>query len=334
MELSQQLQISIWISSSFAGLSTYLITYPLIRVVLTSGESGSSVWHRSEPRWNRLRASSKLFHNLEKWIVGIAHLIELYLPWFVKLPVPVSYPGRMSRATFQMLFGNTESLASACRSGGAREPWSTSEFVATGFLAATAAAVMTAVILASQFSMTMLVILVIATWVGTYRWWRWRICNAAKKRRSQIRRFLPHAIETIAMVMTSSGTFREGLSTLVQDFPGHPLSIELARIRADLDMGELLQDALQNAAGRIGLEEFEELVLILQRVHRHGSPAEGDFRRMASQLRDVQLRHLESSVGRAEAMMSGPIACVMFSAMLIAVAPFLLSVMNSELLSP
>ena len=89
--------------------------------------------------------------------------------------------------------------------------------------------------------------------------------------------------------------------------------------------------ALETAALSICLPEFDELVRVLGRVQEHGVPAAENFTRMAKQLRSLQLRYMEEAVGRAEASMAMPTMLVMLACMIVSAAPFILSIMQSDL---
>jgi Flp pilus assembly protein TadB len=137
-------------------------------------------------------------------------------------------------------------------------------------------------------------------------------------------------MDSIAMVMSSGGTFRAGMDSVIRDFPEHPLCQEFIRLRNELDRGQVMTEALQTIASSICLPEFDEMVRVLARVHQHGTPGSEAFVRLAKQLRISHLRHLEEEVGRAEATMALPTMLVMASCMVIAVAPFILSILKSS----
>ena len=162
--------------------------------------------------------------------------------------------------------------------------------------------------------------------------YRWYFIHGRDRRRREVRRFLPHAMDTVAMVMSSGDPFAVSLDAVIRDFPDEPLSQELAVMQNNLKRGQTMDAALANLSDTICLPEFREMVRVLSRIQDHGGAGAADFTRLARQLRIAQLRYMEEEVGKAEASMEIPVILVMFSAMLVSVAPFLLALMQSDLM--
>jgi len=319
-------------SSLSVGLATLTATAPLVNAVLNPKHMHIDNWHRAQGRWQRLRERSSLFRAGDRWIAGLGNLLERRLPWLVCPPVATDPATRiLSRAT-EIVFGRAKPLNEAVRIRANDQPWATGEVLATAMMVATVATVFTGLITCDIFSTQRVVVIACVVWLATYRLWIWYFVSQSELRRRAIRRFLPHAMDSIAMVMTSGDPFRSGLETVIQDFPGHPLSQEFGRLRNNLERGQVMHAALSDAAQAICLPEFDEMVRVLGRVHEHGVPASENFTRLAKQLRATHLRHLEEEVGRAEAAMSLPIMLVMLACMIVAAAPFVLSMLQSDLL--
>ncbi|WP_442508555.1 type II secretion system F family protein [Novipirellula sp. SH528] len=326
-----QLPVTIIIACILLAGSAFLASFFLLQAIFATDDHRLRVWHREQARWNRLSQGSGLFRSLQHWIVGLSQVIETRLPWFVEMPVTQGRFKRFAITITRLLIGDSNKLSQATRVGNAIEPWATSEVVATGFLfagfAGCAVGLTQLLTLVSLSAMAK----VLVAFLVVYRLWCYRIISRSAARQRQVRQFLPHAMDSIAMVMSSGGTFRFGIDTVIRDFPDHPLSVELIRLRNDLQRGQTMSQALQVTKDSIGLPEFDELVRVLSTIHQHGAPGAENFVGLAKQLRISHLRHMEDEVGRAEAMMSLPTMLVMGSCMLVACAPFVLSILSSNL---
>lgn len=320
------------IASFFVAGSTLFASYFLLQAIFTIDERRTLAWHRDQARWMRLRQCSGLFRSLQQWIVGISQVIETNLPWFVAMPPQPGRYRRVAMTVTRWLIGDSSKLNQAARVGNAIEPWATSEIVAVGFLFSSFAVAAYGLTVSASVLSAMGLVKLVAVFLVTYRLWCYRIVSRSGQRQNQVRQFLPHAMDTIAMVMSSGGTFRSGIDTVIRDFPDQPLSVELNRLRNDMERGKTFSDALLVTKESICLPEFDELVRTLGTIAHHGAPASGSFVDQARQLRKSQSQHLENLIGRAEAMIALPTMMVMLSCMLVASAPFVLSLMSSTIL--
>ncbi len=324
---------SLWLvaSSVAAGAAVFTAVQPLLRAILAPQTLNYDTWHRSQPRWQRLRETSSVFRSFERWIVGIGILVEHRLPWFLELPEPEDPHSKLAVRLFQVVFGQPRKLDRAVRIGNSVQPWRVGEILAAAWLLSAVVAGLAGLLILGSTSLGYC--LLIGSLAG---WLAYRVALAvfvvrAEQRRRAIRKFLPHAMDTIAMVISSGDPFRAGLDTVISDFPSHPLSQEFMRLRGCLDRGQTMSAALDEITMNVGLPEFDELTRVLSRVHDHGVPAAENFARLAKQLRLLHLRHLEEEVGRSEAAIALPTMLVLISCMMVATAPFLLSMPEMDL---
>ncbi len=331
-EIDLTTQWTILASSVSAGSAVFTALAPVVQAIACPRNIDIDGWHREQARWTRLRSSSTLFRKGERYIVGIAKIIEHRFPWLIALPVKPSGIERLITIGVAVVFGRTSSLDEAVRIRSTQQPWSVSEVVATSLILAFTSALASALVISDFCSGVWLAGFSMSIGLGSYRFWTWRFAIQSHLRRRIIRRFLPHAIDSIAMVMNSGDPFGVGLDTVIRDFPNHPLSEEFLRLRNDLERGQTMHSALESRSLAICLPEFDEMVRVLGRVHEHGVPASENFNRLAKQLRATHLRHMEEEVGRAEASLSFPTICVMTACMIVAIAPFVMSILQSDLL--
>lgn len=324
-------QALIILGSMVAGLATLLAATPLVKAILAPKSLDHDNWHRCQPRWQRLRETSELFRSLERWIVGIGYLIERHFPWFLQFPERRTGVLQAATMVFTFIFGNPQRLNQAVRIMNSVEPWSVGEVVACAWFVSTiATGLVTVSILGSTSTATCLVTALIS-WILVQRIVIHWFASKSQKRRLTIRKMLPHAMDTISMVVSSGDPFRAGLDTFIRDFPEHPLSQEFQRLRSGLERGQTMKESLEAVAYNVCLPEFDEMTRVMGQMHLHGSPAAESFTRLAKQLRTVQLRNMEEEVGKSEAQMALPTMIVLLSCMLVAVAPFILTIAGSSL---
>jgi Flp pilus assembly protein TadB len=320
------IQAFIVASSVLFGVATFLALSPIVRAIISPKSLDHDNWHRCQPRWQRLRETSELFRSLERWIVGTGYLIERHLPWFLQLPESPTGFLRLATYVFSLVFGKPKNLNQAIRVLNTVQPWSAGEVVACAwFLSAFTTALVTVSVLRTYSPMVCVVIAVIS-WMVSQRLIIQLFLGKAQQRRATIRKLLPHAMDTISMVVSSGDPFRIGLDTFIRDFADHPLSQEFQRLRSNLDRGQTMKESLAAVAFNVCLPEFDEMARVMGQMHTHGAPAAENFTRLAKTLRTVQLRNMEEEVGKSESQMALPMMMVLLSCILVAVAPFLLTI--------
>lgn len=322
---------AVLVASTLLGTATLLASHFVLQAIAGVDEFRIAAWHREESRWHCLRENSATFRALQPWIIGLSQMLERYCSWFVHPVTPASKVGQFSAWVFKLVLGNVAKLRTAVQTLNAVAPWSVSETIACGCLLATLATAMTAVVIIDASTTYRGYLILVGIWLIAYRVWCGSAISRGEYRRRCIRRFLPHAMDSVAMVMASGDTFRTGIETVIRDFPDHALSQDLQRLRNELDRGQTMTAALQTTASSVNLPEFDEMVRVLVRIHQHGTPAAESFVRLAKQLRVSHLRHMEEEVGRAEASMALPTMLVMASCMIVSAAPFVLSIMQSSM---
>lgn len=323
---------SVALASLLLSGAVFMTLHSVVRAIVADEPHPSTLHHRDRARWARLHQASGLFRALRQWIIGISQVLERHARWIVSPPTLRGRWSHMLVCGLRLLLGDAHALARAVRIGNAVAPWTVAELAATGIIFAMFAVVATGLILGAETLTAAGLVKAALAGLAVYRGWWLSIVIASRKRQRIVKRFLPHAMDTIAMVMAAGGTFRAGMETLIRDFPHHPLSVELQRLNSELNRGQTMAQAVQVTRDSICLPEFDELVRVLNAIHQHGAPAADSIMGLAKQLRNAQLRDLEDEVGRAEALMALPTMLVVASCMVIASAPFLLAVMSSEVL--
>jgi Flp pilus assembly protein TadB len=234
--------------------------------------------------------------------------------------------GSLRHLVQTICLGNSREIEKATEIRALEHPWKPAEFVATGLIVASASAIASTIIMLRSVTGVWLVIFTFAVFFATYRIWLRRFVQQAKAKQQRVLQLLPHAVDTITMVMQSGGTFLAGIESVIRDFPTHPLSLELQRMRNRLNRGQTMREAIELTARSIRLPEFDDVARILSRIHQHGASSTDSFARLSKQMRLAHLRRMEEQVGQAESKMSLPTMLILFSCMLVCLGPFLLAV--------
>jgi pilus assembly protein TadC len=289
--------------------------------------------HRDVTRWNRLRASSWVFAANETWVVALSRYLEEFAPWLLSdCSKALPAPRRIPLWCIQAIVGRPSQLATAVRILNTVQPWALAELISLHMVLSLVAATLFSRLMISSYSVGSVLFFWIVPWFVTFRYLRHGFIHQAALRQRSIKRFLPHAMDTFTMVINAGGTFDAGLHALIQDFPSHPLSEELAQLRSKTERGLPRSEAIKDTAETICLPEFHEVALLLTRAQQHGAPAAESFAKIARQMRVNHLRDLEEAVGRAQVAIGAPAGLVMIACLLVAIAPFVLSIANSFLL--
>lgn len=255
----------------------------------------------------------------------MSRLLERRTPALVRVIQPTSIRARLLNRFIKCLFGSTKKVNRSVQIRHLDQPWITSELMSAGMLIAGLITLSFAMCFFKSVNNSLLVILSSFVFLTSYRFSIYRFHGMALEKQRNILQLLPHAVETISMVMQAGGTFLQGIDSVTEDFPRHSLCKELVNMRNRLSRGQTMKEAIGTTADAIGLPEFDEVARVLVRIHDHGAPSSDSFIRLSKQMRMAHLRRMEERIGTAESRMSLPTMLILFSCMLICLAPFLMA---------
>lgn len=313
-------------SSICAGIAAFYLTRASASLATRNATNDAEAYDKRQLRYRLLRQSSVVFEYGEVVIASMASTLEGRLSWVWGTQAATRLPGRLSQLLAKMILGNFREISRATDIRSIEQPWRPAELAAAGVLVGCVGAITTTLLMFRSVSGGTLFALAVIGFAVAQRLWIGRFIRRAKLRQQSVLRLLPHAVDTITMVMQAGGTFLLGLESVAKDFPGHPLSMELLRMRSRLGRGQTMRESIELTARAISLPEFDDVARILTRIHDHGAPSTDSFARLAKQMRVAHLRRMEEQVGKAESKMSLPTMLVLFSCMLVCLGPFLLTV--------
>lgn len=104
-------------------------------------------------------------------------------------------------------------------------------------------------------------------------------------RQEAIARQLDGALERMASAMLAGQSLRQAIATAARDVPA-PLGDELQRAADALELGHSPEEALRSVQQRIGLREFEQVVIAVAMQTQAGGNLAENFREIAEAVRD------------------------------------------------
>jgi len=158
--------------------------------------------------------------------------------------------------------------------------------------------------------------------------------GTAEKRKRDVNRALPAAIELIALCMSAGLDFAGALSQIVKNAPlaDDPLVEELGLILYHLQLGHSRARSLQVFATRVPTESVGDFVFAIVQAEAKGNPLRDTLRVQASVLRTRRSVRAEELAARAGAKMVIPMTLLIASILLLIGGPMMLKIMTSGVL--
>lgn len=125
--------------------------------------------------------------------------------------------------------------------------------------------------------------------------------------------------------MEAGASFLDSLKQAVNEFEGHPVSIEFGRVLTDMNMGKARTEAFDNVRKRLNDEEIGAIIGSIIQSEELGTPLSHIFRTQADLLRVKRSQRAETLAGEASVNMLLPGVLVMAAAVLIILGPFALN---------
>jgi Flp pilus assembly protein TadB len=291
--------------SVFAGVAYFL--YAIIARTGNRQLEGGNAWEIKELRRVKLRSGSWTYYLCEPWIEELAPLTKHLLEQR-RLPRLVSL-GAVTRSLNR---------------GGARLPWSASDYLSALMIESMAVTVLAGAALLLRWPAGLAAVAGVGCGLG-YAWLSLhRLQRRAEKRMRSIRNRLPFAVDLMAVMMEAGASFQHSLDTLVTELHSHPLGQEFGRVLRQVSGGQPLRTALHALHERLQDPEIESLVRSTLIAVELGTPQSEAYLRLARQMRQGRLQRAEAAVGRAQAMISLPGGLIMFACMIIVITPFVI----------
>ena len=203
------------------------------------------------------------------------------------------------------------------------------DFVVVRAAAAVVAAVMGAVIggwIAGSLVLALVgaVTLAGAVWLGSEVWLR----SAVRGRREEVSRALPNALDFMVVAMQAGMQFEGALARVVEK-SRNPLTDELAKMQAEVDLGRPRQEALEALARRLGVDEVSRFVQTVVSAAQMGVPMVDALRVQAEEARWRRRDRVRTLGAEAPIKMTIPMVLFIFPTLwIILLGPSLLEIMG------
>ncbi|HEU4580332.1 MAG TPA: type II secretion system F family protein [Polyangiaceae bacterium] len=162
---------------------------------------------------------------------------------------------------------------------------------------------------------------------------RLRIDSAAARRKKEVTRRLPHAIDLLALSMGAGSDFPGAVRQLLEKSPNpnDPLIEELTLLLQSLQLGRTRRRALEEFAARVPSEAVVEFVGAVVQAELRGSPLVEVLRIQAEVSRRKRSVRAEELAAKAGVAMMGPLVLVFLAILLVIVAPMVLRLQSNGL---
>ena len=164
--------------------------------------------------------------------------------------------------------------------------------------------------------------------VGTFIPWS-SMTAERDRRRKDINRSLPGAIDVAAMCMGAGLDFVGSLQRIIdQAIADDPLTQELGLILRALELGQTRKEALGMMARRVPTDPVKEFANAVIQSEEKGNPLAETLRIQASMLRLRRSIHAEELANRAGALLLLPVALMLLATLVCLVAPMFFRLMS------
>lgn len=153
----------------------------------------------------------------------------------------------------------------------------------------------------------------LATWLGLRLWLRMR----ARRRRYEISRSLPFALDLLTICGEAGLGFDSALSRYIESSHAGPLRDEFIVLLQDMRSGKSRYQALKDFAARLKSPEIDSFCLTMMQADRLGTSIGTVMRMLADQTRIRRIQQVEGLAMRAPVKMLFPLLFFIFPAIFI-----------------
>ncbi|MCK9582524.1 MAG: type II secretion system F family protein [Endomicrobiales bacterium] len=157
------------------------------------------------------------------------------------------------------------------------------------------------------------------------------LAEQSRLRKEKIITAMPDTIGLIALLMGAGLDFNSAFSKVISCFQ-NPLHYELAMTQKEINLGKNREEAFKSLSGKLNIAQIGLFVNTLLVSLKTGSAIADNFKTLAAQLREEQLRMAEKSASEAPLKLMFPLALLIFPTIFIILfGPIFLSFMGGNL---
>jgi tight adherence protein C len=159
----------------------------------------------------------------------------------------------------------------------------------------------------------------------------WIVRRRANKRRQDVQRALPTALDLITVCMEAGLSFDSGLAKVVEKTRG-TLADEFGRVLTEMQIGKSRRDALRDMAKRLDTRDISSFVAAIVQADQMGMSLGPVMRAQAEDVRLRRRQRAEETAMKAPIKMLFPLMfCILPSTILVVLGPGLVTLFGSVL---
>jgi tight adherence protein C len=246
----------------------------------------------------------------------------------VFLPMLQRMGDRIARSTSADGRGALESLISAA--GGVRG-MTASQFAALEIVTAITGLILTgllSVLLAIDTPNNLLFALAMG-FLG-FRLPRMRLSSAARKRKAEMRKSLPAALDLLTISVEAGQSFDAALKNVVEQYQ-NPLTGELGVVLDEVRLGKPRNEALKAFADRLQVDEISSFIESVLQSLQSGVPLSGALKVQSQEQRRLRRQRAEELGAKAPVKMLLPmVGCIFPTLFVVLLGPALVLIMSGS----
>jgi tight adherence protein C len=285
-------------SSLLMALAAAGLGYWIIALAADPRAENSQHGHFERQRRQRLRSTSLTFRRCEPLIDELGEFLR-----------QLTSPQRLAELKHYLTMT------------GDRLPWEPHEFLAATLIEAAVCGVIAGTILSVvswKIGLGIGIAAAVAYYVNALRGLKER----AERRQNAFKRRLPFAVDLLALIISSGGTLRHGLGTVIEENQGHPLAEEFEVLQEKLAAARPLTQVLREFQQRFNDPDITELVIAIINGEELGTPMASILKGQAEQMRLKRAQWGEKAAAEAQVSIILPGFLTMLACILVIVGPF------------
>ncbi|MEM1164750.1 MAG: type II secretion system F family protein [Planctomycetota bacterium] len=149
--------------------------------------------------------------------------------------------------------------------------------------------------------------------------------STATKREKAIIRVFPYVVDLLVLTMKSGASLQLALQRVTVDYRGHPVAEEFNATIADIEMGSTARQGFENLARRVPIKIITAFVDDIVQSEELGQPVAEALERLSDRIRVRRIQDARATAGDAKVKVLVPSVLVMFSSLIMLMAPFVMS---------
>jgi tight adherence protein C len=170
-----------------------------------------------------------------------------------------------------------------------------------------------------SFELTLILLAAaVAGWILPRMW----LAAVVSRRREEIRRAVPHALDLIVVCVEGGLSFTAAIQKVADDIAlnSRALSEELRLVTQEVLVGKSKTDAFRNLANRTGVDDLRSLAVTLIQAEKLGTSVAGSLRVLADSMRFKRRQRAEELANKATVKLVFPLVLLIFPQLLVIIA--------------